>query len=79
MAWRRLRLLSMAGALALTALQLAPSVTAQVVTPSTPAPPTGTAKLLDGLRNLVAVPITTADQNRRAAMPAKRKRRHSNG
>ena len=66
MAGRRLRSLSVAAVFGLVALQTAvapfgPAAGAQVV----PAPPEGTAKLLDGLSTLVVPPATTADRNRR--------------
>ena len=66
MSKRRLRSLSVAAVFGLVALQTAvapfgPAAGAQTA----PAPPQGTAKLLDGLSTLVVPPTTTADRSRR--------------
>lgn len=69
---RRLRSLSVAAVFGLVALQTAaapfgPAAGAQTA----PAPPEGTAKLLDGLSTLVVPPATTAERARRGTFPAR--------
>jgi hypothetical protein len=66
MSGRKLRSLSVAALFALVGLQTAAApFSPAAVAQTAPAPPEGTAKLLDGLSTLVVAPTTTADANRR--------------
>jgi hypothetical protein len=71
MSSRRLRSLSVAAAFGLVALQTAAAPFGPVAGAQTvPAPPEGTAKLLDGLSTLVVPAVTEADRNRRGLFAA---------
>lgn len=69
---RHLKVLSFAAALALVVIQgnTGPFGSAAAAQSTDQVPPTGTAKLLDGLSTLVVPPSTEADQTRRGALVA---------